>query len=81
MKTAKYKGFRIQDNNGRISIFWLNPTAYRVMSGAYGFNKRGITFKAGQVRSINGAKKVIRDLYERERHVFAVMDRVTARNI
>ena len=66
MTTIKYKGFRIQDNNGLISIFWETPKAYTALSGGYGFNRKGITFRMGTVEDISAARKVIRTLYDND---------------
>ena len=65
MTNTKYRGFRIQDNSGRISIFPQNAQAYIAMSGGYGFNRKGVTFAATAVKSVSGAKKVVRELYDR----------------
>ena len=79
MKIVKYKGFKIQDNSGRITIFWETPAAYITLSVGYGFNRRGVTFKPTAVKSITGAKKTIRTLYENSRKFNDSMDAVTRR--
>ena len=83
MKNTMYRGFRIQDNDGKISIFPQNATARSAFIGGYGLvnGGRGLTFKQGPkgVKSTNGAKEVIRELYKRNDAFMEQQDALTRR--
>ena len=81
---TKYKKFAIQKGTttGNIRISALTPAAWNALKGGYGLNTpREVTFKPEQVKSINAAKALIRELYNREDHFMNQQAELTRRAI